>query len=41
VCTLGGGLSTWVAATHALLAGASIDERQKLLSGNAKRLWSL
>ena len=26
VCTLGGGLSTWVAATHALIAGASADE---------------
>ena len=41
VCTLGGGLATWVAATHALLAGASADERAKLLSGNARRLWSL
>lgn len=41
VCTLGGGLSTWVAATHALLAGASIDERRKLLSANAKRIWSV
>lgn len=41
VCTLGGGLSTWVAATHALLRGASQDERKKLLSANAKRLWRL
>ena len=41
VCTLGGGLATWVAATHALLADASADERAKLLSGNAKRVWSL
>jgi predicted TIM-barrel fold metal-dependent hydrolase len=41
VCTLGGGLATWVAATHALLAGASADERAKLLSGNARRVWSL
>ena len=41
VCTLGGGLSTWVAATHALIAGASADERRKLLSGNAKRIWRL
>ncbi|MEP9373710.1 amidohydrolase [Mesorhizobium sp. KR1-2] len=41
VCTLGGGLSSWVAATHALLAGASIEERTKLLSGNARRLWNL
>ncbi|RUU32767.1 amidohydrolase [Mesorhizobium sp. M6A.T.Ce.TU.002.03.1.1] len=41
VCTLGGGLATWVAATHALLGGASAEERQKLLSANTKRLWSL
>ena len=41
VCTLGGGLSTWIAATHALTAGASLDEKTKLLSGNAKRIWGL
>ncbi|UDL91985.1 amidohydrolase [Mesorhizobium sp. PAMC28654] len=41
VCTLGGGLATWVAATHALIGGASPDERTMLLSANAKRLWSL
>ena len=41
VCTLGGGLATWVAATHALTAGASAEEREKLLSGNARRLWRL
>ncbi len=41
VCTLGGGLLGWVAATHALLAGASEAERTKLLSANAKRLWRL
>ncbi len=41
VCTLGGGLSTWIAATHALIAGASDEERVKLLSGNAKRIWDL
>jgi len=41
VCTLGGGLLGWVAATHALLAGASEDERTGLLSANAKRLWRL
>jgi predicted TIM-barrel fold metal-dependent hydrolase len=41
VCTLGGGLATWVAATHALIAGASADERTKLLSGNARRMWKL
>jgi predicted TIM-barrel fold metal-dependent hydrolase len=41
VCTLGGGLLGWVAATHALLDGASEDERAKLLSGNAGKLWRL
>lgn len=41
VCTLGGGLMAWVAATHAVLDGASADEKQKLLSGNARRIWSL
>lgn len=41
VCNLGGGLAQWVAATHALLAGASDDERTKLLSGNAKKIWKL
>jgi predicted TIM-barrel fold metal-dependent hydrolase len=41
VCTLGGGLSTWVAVTHALIVGASAEEKAKLLSGNARRLWRL
>lgn len=41
VCTLGGGLMAWVAATHAIIEGASADEKQKLLSGNARRIWSL
>lgn len=41
VCTLGGGLLDWVAATHALIADASDGDRTKLLSGNAKRLWRL
>lgn len=41
VCTLGGGLLGWVAATHALLSGASESERAKLLASNAKRLWRL
>ena len=41
VCTLGGGLAVWVAATHALLAGTSLDEQAKLLSGNARKLWRL
>ncbi|WP_422369810.1 amidohydrolase family protein [Hoeflea sp.] len=41
VCTLGGGLMAWVAATHAILGGATAEEKQKLLSGNAKLIWSL
>jgi predicted TIM-barrel fold metal-dependent hydrolase len=41
VCTLGGGLLAWIAATHALLAGCSNDEREKLLWRNADRLWEL
>lgn len=41
VCTLGGRLSTWVAATHALIVGASMDERTRFLSGNARRIWGL
>lgn len=41
VCTLGGNLSTWVAATHALMHGVSADERDRLYRLNAKRLWSL
>lgn len=41
VCTQGGSLSTWVAATHALIAGASENERRKLLSENARRIWRL
>lgn len=41
VCTLGGGLSTWVGATMALLADASADERQAVLQENARRLWRI
>ena len=41
VCTLGGGLMPWIAATHALLDGASDDEKRKLLSENATRIWGL
>ena len=41
VCTLAGTLSTWVAATHALLGGASAEERGKLLAANARHLWNL
>jgi predicted TIM-barrel fold metal-dependent hydrolase len=41
VCTLAGSLSTWVGATHALLEGASKEDKAKLLSGNAIKLWNL
>lgn len=41
VCTLAGTLSTWVAATHALLEGVSPEDKAKLLSGNARRIWRL
>ena len=41
VCTLGGGLLAWVAATYAVLHGASDEEKRKLLSGNAQRIWGL
>lgn len=41
VCTLNASLSTWVAATHALVAGCSREEKEKFLSGNARRLWRL
>lgn len=41
VCTLGGGLSTWVAATHALLSGCGHSERDRLLRANAVKLWRL
>ncbi|ATN35639.1 amidohydrolase [Rhizobium sp. ACO-34A] len=41
VCTLGGGLSTWVGATHALLSGVSLDDKTRVLSGNALKLWSI
>jgi predicted TIM-barrel fold metal-dependent hydrolase len=41
VCTLGGSLSTWVGATHALLEGASKEEKHALLAGNAIKLWNL
>lgn len=41
VCTLGGGLSTWVGATRALLEGTSKSEADKLLFENARRIWSI
>ena len=41
VCTLGGGLLAWVAATHAVLSGCSNDERDSLFWKNADRIWQL
>jgi predicted TIM-barrel fold metal-dependent hydrolase len=41
VCTLGGGLSTWIGATQALLSGVSLEARRRVLADNAKRLWRL
>ena len=41
VCNLGGGLETWVAATHALTANWSWDQRSRLYRDNAKRIWAV
>lgn len=41
VCTLGGTLESWVAATHALISGCSKDERRRLMQDNARRIWQL
>ncbi|KFB08167.1 amidohydrolase family protein [Nitratireductor basaltis] len=41
VCTLGGGLHAWLAATQALFSGCTAQERAKLFRENAKRLWKL
>lgn len=41
VCTLGGGLLAWVAATNAILLGCSDDERDSLFWKNADRTWKL
>ncbi len=41
VCNLGGGLETWVAATHALTAGWSAEARARLYADNARALWQL
>lgn len=41
VCTLAGSLSSWVAATHAVLEGTGLPERRKLFSENAAKLWKL
>ena len=39
VCSLGGGLETWVAATHALTAGWPPEARHKLYASNAHAIW--
>jgi predicted TIM-barrel fold metal-dependent hydrolase len=41
VCTKGGGLLAWVAATHAVLDGCSNEERDSLFWRNADRIWRL
>ncbi|MFN3662383.1 MAG: amidohydrolase family protein [Yoonia sp.] len=41
VCTLHASLEQWMAATQALIAGASVTERGKLAAGNARRIWDL
>ncbi|MGO4871430.1 MAG: amidohydrolase family protein [Roseiarcus sp.] len=41
VCTLTASLSTWVAATHAIVSGCSNDERARLFRDNARRIWRL
>ena len=41
VCTLHADLTRWVAATHELIAGASEDEKARLLSRNAERIYRL
>lgn len=41
VCTKGGGLSTWVAATQAIFGPCTQDEREKLYRSNARRMWNL
>ena len=41
VCTLTASLSIWIAATHAITQSCSNEERAKLMSGNARRVWRL
>lgn len=39
VCTLGGSLSTWVAASRAVVADWSAGDRARLFSGTAEEIW--
>jgi len=41
VCTLGGSLASWVAATREIFAEVSTDERAAFYSGNARRVWGI
>ncbi len=41
VCTLTASLSIWVAAAQAITLGCSVDERARLFSVNARRIWRL
>lgn len=41
VCTLGGNLSTWVAASRTITADWSASDRAQFFSGNAERIWKL
>ena len=41
VCTLGGSLASWVAATQLLFAGSSDSERAALYHRNAQRIWHI
>ncbi len=41
VCTLTADLTRWVEATHQLLSGASEDEKSRLLSRNAERIYRI
>jgi predicted TIM-barrel fold metal-dependent hydrolase len=41
VCTLQSSLDQWVAVSHALVAGASQDEKEALFQRNARRIWGI
>lgn len=41
VCTKGGGLSTWVAASRAITAQLGAEERARIWQGTARDIWSL
>jgi predicted TIM-barrel fold metal-dependent hydrolase len=40
-CARTASLSIWVAATHAIVEGCSLDERARLFRANATRIWRL